>query len=294
MENIRLLTDIVAPIAFLLLYVVLFFMAKWIKGLFSSYKLDEQLTDYDNDAVSVSASGYFLATAAIFVGAYFEPGKLNLHVDRLGNDWGLLGLDLIEVAVYTLGGILMLNFARLVNARLVLYKFSVDKEIVNDQNPGTGVVEGAMYLATGLIVAGAVHGEGSWLTAVVFFLIGELCLVVFGLLYVWLSPFDVHAEIERDNVAAGLGFAGGLVSIGIIVMKGIAGDFVDWQTDLLVLGKDILLIFVLLAVVRLIFDRLFLRNSNLQTEIVQDQNWGAGLLEMVVSIGFAVILFFVL
>lgn len=294
MDNIRLLEDIVAPIAFILLYILMFFAAKWIKGLFSSYKLDEQLTEMDNDAVSVSAAGYFLAITAVFIGAYYEPAKLNLHVDRLGENWGLLGLDLLEVGGYTLGGIFLLNLARIINARLVLYKFSVDKEMIRDQNPGTGVVEGGMYLATGLIIAGAVHGEGSWLTGLVFFLLGELCLVLFGLLYVRLSPYDLHAEIERDNTAAGLGFAGNLIAIGIIVMKGVAGDFVDWGTDLLTLGKDVLLVFVLLIATRFIFDRLILLNSNLQTEISRDQNLGAGLLEMMISISFATVLFFLL
>ncbi|MEO1382956.1 MAG: DUF350 domain-containing protein [Bacteroidota bacterium] len=77
-------------------------------------------------------------------------------------------------------------------------------------------------------------------------------------------------------------------------MKGVSGDFVSWQADLLALGMDVLVVFVYLIAVRFIFDRFILRNSNLATEISEDQNLGAGLLEMVVAICFSAVLFFVL
>lgn len=251
--------------------------------MFSSYILDEQLTEYDNNAVSVSVAGYFIGITAVFVGAMSGPSA------------GGLVEDLISVSGYSIAGILLLNLARLVNSRLILYKFDVDKEIVKDQNPGTGVVEAGAYIASGLIIAGSIHGEGGGpLTALVFFLIGQICLVLFGLLYSRLSPYDVHAEIEKDNTAAGLGFAGALISIGIIIMKGVSGNFVSWGTDLAALGMDIAIIFVYLIIVRLVFDRFILRNSSLLEEISQDQNMGAGLLEMMVAICFSTALFFIL
>jgi len=267
---------------YILLYVLIFFFAKWLKGLFSSYRLDEQLTAYDNNAVSVSVAGYFIGITAIFIGALSGP---------------TIGLweDYASVTGYALAGILLLNLTRLLNDRLILYKFSVDKEIIRDQNAGTGVIEAAIYIATGLIIGGAVHGEGGGpLTALVFFLIGQLCLILFGLIYERMSPYSVHDEVEKDNVAAGLGFAGGLIAIGIIVMNAVSGAFNGWGTDLTALGLDILVVFVYLIVVRLIFDKFVLRNSNLNTEIVEDQNLGAGLLEMVVAICFSVVLLFVL
>ncbi|MEO1447979.1 MAG: DUF350 domain-containing protein [Bacteroidota bacterium] len=277
------LTAILANFSFLILYVVLFFLSKWIKGMFASYVLDEQLTEYDNNAVSVSVAGYFIGITAVFVGAMSGPSA------------GDVVTDLISVASYSLAGILLLNLARIINSRLILYKFNVDKEIIKDQNPGTGVVEAGAYIASGLIIAGAIHGEGGGpLTALVFYIIGQICLILFSLLYARMSPYDVHAEIEKDNTAAGLGFAGALISIGIIVMKGVSGDFTGWAEDLMALGIDIAIIFVYLIVVRLVFDRFVLRNSSLHEEISEDQNMGAGLLEMMVAICFSAALFFVL
>jgi len=267
---------------YILMYVFLFFFAKWLKGIFASYRLDEQLTEYDNNAVSVSFAGYLAGMTSIFIGALSGPSV---------GVWE----DYLTVSGYAMAGILLLNVARIINERLILTQFSVEKEIIRDQNPGTGVVEGAIYLATGLIIGGSVHGEGGGpLTTLVFYLIGQACLVLFGLLYARLTPYSVHDEIEKDNLAAGLGFAGGLISIGIIIMKAVSGSFVGWAEDLMALGLDVIVIFVYLIVVRLVFDRFVLRNSNLQTEIAEDQNIGAGLLEMVVAICFSSVLYFVL
>ncbi|GAB4414953.1 MAG: hypothetical protein OHK0039_23170 [Bacteroidia bacterium] len=277
-------------LGYLALYVALFFFAKWLKGRLSGYNLDEQLTEYDNPAVAVSVSGYFMAVTAIFAGAVMAPmGVTGVLPDTVW--WE----DFLLVTAYTLGGILLLQVARVINNKLILYKFSVEKEIVKDQNPGTGVVEGAAYLASGLIIGGSISGEGGGpLVSLVFYLLGQLCLVLFAWIYVRIAPYSIHDEIERDNTAAGLGFAGALVSIGIIVMRAVSGGFGGWAHDLAELGLDVLVVFVYLIGVRLVFDKLILQRSDLQQEIAQDRNISAGLLEMVVAICFSVVLFFAL
>jgi len=267
---------------YILLYVIFFFLAKWIKGFFSQFNLDEELTLKDNNAVSVSASGYFIGITIVFIGALDGPSFDFVQ-------------DIIEVVAYTLAGIVLLNLTRIINDKLILYKFSPNKEIIHDQNPGTGAVEAGMFIASGLIIAGAIHGEGGGpLTAFIFFLLGQISLIIFALLYARLTPYDVHDEIEKDNIAAGLGFAGGMIAIGIIVMKAISGDFTSWSYDLAKLGIDVALVFVYLIGIKLIFDRFVLRNSNLVTEIVTDRNLGAGLLEMFVSICFSAVLAYML
>lgn len=286
---------------FILSYIGLFFLAKWLKGLFSSYNLDEQLTHYDNNAVSVSAAGYFVGVTAVFIGtilesspsmtlaerATFRPETASLDIDAF--------IDLASSIGIAIGGILLLHVARLVNQKAILTEFSVDKEIIKDQNPGTGVVEAACYIASGLIIAGSLHGDGGGLgVSLVFFILGQLCLILFARLYAMMTPYSVHDEIEKDNLAAGLGFAGGLISIGIIVMQAVSGNFVGWAEDLMTLGLEVLVVFVYLIAVRFIFDKLILRNSDLNTEISKDQNIGAGLLEMVVAICFSLVLFFII
>lgn len=279
----ELLTNLLPPLSYLGLYILIFFLAKWINGLLCKFNLDEQLTDKDNVAVAVSVAGYFVGITIVYVGALTgPPGPSLAH-------------DMVAIGGYALGGILLLNLSRILNDKLILYKFSPHKEIVEDQNPGTGVVEAAAYIASALIIAGAIHGEGGGiLSAVVFYAIGQVCLVLFGLVYAKVTPYSIHDEIEKDNLAAGLGFSGGLIAIGLIIMRAVSGDFTGWVTDLQALGLDILIIFVYLLGVRFVFDRFILRNSNLQTEIATDRNVGAGLLEMLVSICFSAVLFYIL
>ncbi len=270
--------EFAGPFATLFLYILLFLLAKWLKGTLSPYNLDKQLTHHDNLAMALSASGYFLGMTAIFVGAMLGPSQ-SLLVD-LGN-----------IAAYSVAGILLLNLARVINDKLVLSKFSTLKEIIEDKNPGTGVVQGAAYLATGLIMAGSLHGQGGGpLTAIVFFVVGQLALIIFAFIYNKLTPYSIHEEIEKDNTAAGLGFAGGIISIGIIMMEAVSGDFTGWVENLTPIVYNVGAIFILLIVVRLFFDKFVLYKSDLNEEIVKDRNVGAGLLEMMISIAFSVVL----
>jgi len=295
------LNTVVLNLLFILSYIGLFFFSKWLKGMLSSYNLDEQLTHFDNDAVSVSAAGYFIGVTAVFIGAILDPipnmtlaEKAAFRPEAAMLDMEAF-IDLASSIAIAIGGILLLHAARYVNQKAILTEFSVDKEIIKDQNPGTGVVEAACYIASGLIIAGSLHGDGGGLgVSLAFFVIGQLCLILFARLYAKLTPYSVHDEIEKDNLAAGLGFAGGLISIGIIVMQAVSGHFSGWKEDLIQLGFEVLVVFVYLIAVRYIFDRLILRNSDLNTEIAKDQNIGAGLLEMVVAICFSLVLFFII
>jgi len=274
--------DILSAAAFLVLFMVVFLLAKWAFDLISPFNLNKQLTEEDNPAVAVTLGGYFIGVTTIFIGAADGPGVALIH-------------DLILVGGYSIGGILALNLARLINDKLILYKFSTNKEIIEDRNPGTGVVQAGSYISAGLVIAGAIHGEGGGpLNAVVFYLLGQVILIIFGLIYDKILPYSVHEEIEKDNVAAGLGFAGGLISIGIIIMKAISGEFISWTDHLSTLGFDVALIIVLIIFVRFFFDKLIIPKSDLGQEIARDQNFGAGLLEMLLSISFAAVLFFLL
>ena len=94
--------------------------------------------------------------------------------------WQDVGL----VFVYSVVGILVLNVARIVVDRLVLYDFSTVEEIVTDHNAGTGAVEFAVYVAVGLVIARArflVRGGGPE-TAAAFLVMGLAALIIYTLL----------------------------------------------------------------------------------------------------------------
>jgi uncharacterized membrane protein YjfL (UPF0719 family) len=270
------------PVAFLVLFAVLFVLGKWLNDLVTSHAIDRELTERDNPALAISTAGYYLGIIIIFLGALVGPSTSLL--------W-----DLLVVGGYGLGGIGLLLLSRLLNDRLILRGFSAQRELIEDRNPGTGAVLFGSYVASALIVAGSIQGEGGGPhTALVFYALGQVALIAFTWLYDWLTPYSLLDQIEKDNVAAGVGFGGALIAIGIIVMRAVSGDFVGWGEDLRYLGGNVLLVFVYLAGVRFFFDRVIIPRSDLNVEITRDRNVGAGLLEGAVSIGFAAVLFFLL
>lgn len=271
-----------SPAAFLALFGVLFLIGKWLNDLVTSYGIDEELTREDNPALAISISGYYLGIIIVYIGALMGPSTTLL--------W-----DLVLVGGYGLGGIVLLLLSRLINDALILRNFSAEHELIADRNPGAGTVLFGSYVASALIVAGAIQGEGGGPhTAFAFYALGQAALVLFTWVYDWLVPYSLLEQIEKDNVAAGVGFGGALIAIGIIVMRAVSGDFVGWMADLQSLGLNVLLVFVYLAVVRLFFDKLVIPRSDLSVEITRDRNVGAGVLEGVVSVGFAAVLFFLL
>jgi len=266
----------------LLLFMIIMLLSKMVNDWLTPFSVDDELTQKDNVAFAVSIGGYFVATTIVYVGALIGPSK------------GIFQ-DLVAVGGYSILGIILLNLSRYINDKCILYKFSNVKEIITDQNAGTGAVQFGSYIASGLIVAGAINGEGGGiLTALAFFFLGQLALVLFTRVYNIITPFDVHEEIEKDNVAAGVAFGGALIALGVILMKGASGNFVGWSHNLKSFGLDALLIFILLPIVRIFFDKIIIPKSDLNHEIKNDKNLGAGILEALVMISFAVILYFVM
>ena len=262
------------------LYLFVLLVSKMANDLVTPYKVDDELTEKDNVALAVSMAGYLGATTVIYIGALLGPSQ------------GII-LDLMTVGGYSLIGIILLNLSRIMNDRLILHQFSNVKEIIEDRNAGTGAVQFGSYMASGLIVAGAIHGEGGGIhTLLAFFFLGQAALIAFTKIYNWITPFDIHDEIERDNVAAGVAFGGTLLAVGIILMKGASGNFIDWGHNLSIFAMDVALVFILLPMMRYFFDRVILPQSSLDHEIQHDQNLGAGILEMIGAISFSVILLF--
>lgn len=232
------------------------------------FSLREELFERDNFALALAMTGYYLGLVFSLTGVLVGPSA------------GLIN-DLIDLLIYGSLAIVLLNLSIFINDRVILHSFSNEKEILTDQNAGTGVIEGANSVAVGLIIAGALSGQGSLLTALVFWFTGQLALIVAGLVYERVLPYNLHAEIERDNVAVGVAFAGLLIGLGNLVRVAIAGDFVSWSLSL---GTGLVYIVASLAlfpVVRWITDLLLVPGVTLEQELASQEkpNVGAGLIE---------------
>lgn len=268
-------------LAVVVLFMALFVLAKWLRNQLTPYDIQYELTSDDNVAQAIAMGGYYIGFTIVFCGAY------------LGPTFGIFQ-DLMLVCGYSLLGLLLLNLARRINDYLMLHKMSMVQAIEEHHNLAAGTLLGCNYIAAGLVVAGAIHGEGGVGTALVFFVIGQLALVLFAVLYEVITPYSLRDEIVQGNLAAALGFGGTLIAIGVLVMGAVSADFVSWTYNLGLLATEIIAILVYLVAVRLFFDKVLIRGSDLNLEIARDKNVGAGLLEFAVALSFSVLLFFVI
>ena len=270
------LQDLIATGIYLISAFVLFWLGKLVKDLTTtSYSVREELVEKDNVALGIAMAGYFFGLIMAIGGTLSGPSQ------------GLEN-DLIDIGIYGLLAIILLNLSRLVNDGLILHGFKVRDELIDDQNAGTGVVVAASYIATGLVIFGAVSGEiGGIVTTVIFWALGQLALVLAGLMYEWITPYSIHDEIEKDNVAAGVAFAGALVGIGVIVFHASAGNFISWAVNLQDFAIEVVAGLILLPIVRLISDVILLPGQKLTDEIANQEhpNLAAGFIEATSYIG---------
>ena len=281
--------------------VALLAIARLAQDVVTPYKIQVQLRDHDNVALALSITGYYLGIIIVFLGAVYQP--VTQTADGIFT-WGFTTEyweDVLRVLVYSLVGIVVLNIARIVVDKLVLYKFSTEKEIIEDHNAGTGAVEFAVYVGVGLVIAASIAGGGGdsetseisqALTSLAFLGMGLVVLILYTLFYELTTSFDVHDEIERDNVAVGVALGGNLIAISIVVFKAVAGEFVGWTDGAAGFLTYAVFGFILLFVVRFAVDMVLFPKVKVADELVKDRNLGVAYIEGASVISVAMILFF--
>ncbi len=271
-------------------------LAKFARDAVTRHNINEEVVDKANLAVALRLSGYFLAVILILLGVLYQPLAIGFAEEGFGFNRAL-GEEVLRVFLYSLAGIVALNLVRVLFDRLILYKFQLEKEVVEDRNAGAGASEFGMYVATGLLISGAVAGETAGsegeaaLVALAFFGMGLILLIAFALFYEFTTSFNIHDEIERDNPAVGVALGGNLVAIGLVTLKAVFGDFAGWGESIasfLVFG---VLGFVLLYVMRLLIDLVILPTVRVSQALSEGRNLGVALVESAVVISAAMVLF---
>ncbi|BDD05415.1 DUF350 domain-containing protein [Aureibacter tunicatorum] len=276
MDISNLLNGILASLVYLGASFVLVVLGKIAYQIFHpNISVKHELVEKDNLAFSVAHVGYFVGLL-LAIGAAIS-----------GESNGLLN-DFIQIELYGIVAIVLLNLSVYINDKIILSKFDIKKEIITDQNVGTGAVDAAISISTGLIIMGAIIGDGGdILTAIYFWLIGQAILILTSFVYNLITPYDIHEHIEKNNIAVGIGFGGALIAIANLIRNGLATEFYSWQESLMLLGFEVLLGLIFLPLARLMTDKILLPGRNLTDEIVnQDKpNVGAALIEAFSYIG---------
>ena len=285
---IDILTYLPRGLVYVALGLVVLTLAKLARDAVTRHRIEEEIVTKGNLAVALRLSGYLIGIILVFLGALYEPlggdGYVGLGFDRA------FGLEVLWVFLYSLAGIVALNLMRLVTDRLVLYRFELEREIIQDQNAGAAAAEFGVNVASGLVIAGAIAGEGGPLNALAFFGLGLGVLILFALFYEWTTPFNIHDEIERDNPAVGIALGGNLIAIGLVTFKATFGDFVGWQAGILEFVVYSVVGFVLLYVLRLAVDLVLLPHTRVSQQVAGGRNVGVAFVETAVVVSSALIL----
>lgn len=275
------LDSVLSALVYLTTGFALFLVGKLVYRLFHpKVQVNDELVEKDNLAFAISITGYYVGLILAIGSAIIGPS-----VDLL--------TDVIDIVLYGAFAIVLLNLSAKVNDKLLLRHFNVHKEIIDDRNVGTGIVEAANFIGTGLIVHGAVIGEGGdLLTALIIWIIGQVLLLLATRVYNLITPYNIHDEIEKGNVAVSVGFAGALIAIANLIRLGTEADFDGWYDHLLTIGFDTLVGFVLLPVVRFLTDKILLPGRKITDELVNQEvpNIGAGVIEGFAYVGGSILL----
>lgn len=277
MNTVELLSGLGQGIIYVVICVFFIWLVKQIDDWRTKDYDDDIHIDDGNAAIGLRRSGLYLGIAIALSGA------LN------GSSNGFF-IDLIQLII---DGLIITGFlfsCRFLNDFMMLGNIDNDAECIKEftdkngnitiGNTAVGIVEAGMYLATGFILNGAISGSGGTffqgiLSAALFFILGQLALLIFGLLYEMITPFNVRQEIKENNLAAGVGLGGILVALGIILRASISGEFTGWANDLS--GFAIYAVFgiVMLLIFRAVADKLLLPSTNIAIEVKEDKNVAA-------------------
>jgi uncharacterized membrane protein YjfL (UPF0719 family) len=280
-ENMLTILDgLLTTLTYIAISFLLFFIGKMAYQLFHPrVKVAYELVENDNLAFAFAHVGYF-------IGLLLAIGSV-----MLGESEGLVN-DLMGIGIYGLLSIVLLNLSLIINDKIILSNFDLKKEIFDDKNVGTGIVEGANAIATGLVVMGAITGEGYGesgpiVNVLVYWILGQGILFVTSKIYNLMTSYDVHDHIERGNIAVAVGYSGAIMAIGNLINNALAHDFDSWMITIQDVGFNVIVGFAFLPIARFLTDKILLPGQKLTDEIVnqEDPNVGAAIVEAFAYVG---------
>lgn len=207
------------------------------------------------------------------------------------------GDDIVNDATWALSfgvvGVVLIAVTGHFGVRLLLHS-RLPAEIERG-NVAAGLAAGAQYVATGIITSHAMAGSDARELgiSVVFFVLGQVTLLVFLSLFRALTTYDDAEQIAGENLAAALSYAGAAIALAIIVARATEGEFTGWSSSLRGYA-GVLACVVALYPVRQVFVQMLLlraplklRGGPLDDGIALQRSEGIGALEAVTYIATA-------
>jgi uncharacterized membrane protein YjfL (UPF0719 family) len=274
--------------------VVMLMIARLVNQFIFKASMTEVISKEDKSALGIALAGFLFGVVQITTEVLAGEGHQSLLVDA--------GL----VALWGLGSIALLTLLSLFGFKLF---HGVDyMQEVQKGNVAVGIVAAARFIATSMVIAAAISGENTSTSAVamsegsaalasfVFFLVGQLTLIVVTWLFRFLTAYDDAKELASGNIAAALSYSGLMIGMGIAIHKGIKGEFIGYVAGLLSYAKSMSVVIAFYPIRQFLVQGLLIGGSfalyggTLDQEISRDRNIAAGTIEAMAYIGTALLI----
>jgi uncharacterized membrane protein YjfL (UPF0719 family) len=132
-------------------------------------------------------------------------------------------------AAFAVAGAILIQLVGELGIRLLLRKTLAHE--LETGNVAAGVSAGANYVAVGILAAPAIAGsdlQGLGLSCA-FFGLAVVTQAIYVALFRILTVYDDSDQVQGENLAAGLSYAGVTVAVALVLARALTGgDFVGW------------------------------------------------------------------
>lgn len=271
------ITVLLQSVIYTLVVVVFWFIAKLIVDKMTVYNDDYEIETKKNFSMGLMRSGLYLGIAIGMAGALSDNGIEH----KFWKDVSMLFIDGILIVP-------LFIIARLINDKLILAQANNDDEIGRG-NIAVGVAEFGSLLGTGFILNGSFSGEGSVLSSIVFFILGQVSFIVFHLITEKIGGYNTRKHVKEGNVAAGIFLAAKFIALGLILRASIAGPSLGWSDDIASFSISAVAGVIILLFFNRIADWIFLPNSEDKEQIEVTKNSAAMILAAGIEVGLAAV-----
>ena len=265
------------------LYIVGMVMLVLLLAIFGKFVFNLINKGMISDIVENNSKTFSFRFGAFLFGIIFA-----LSGEMIGISNGILQ-DMLSFLGYSVLMMVLFTIAVFIGDKIILRKLNNTDEL-REGNMAVAVFEALYIISTGIIARASLVGEGGGVVSVIlFFILGQIMLILFFLVALAWTPFDDISEIKKGNVAAGLLLGGMLFSISIINYYSIIGDSTGMINDLFLYFISVIKGGILLLVFSTLLDKIVFPKIRLSKDaIVRDSNWGFVLVVVLVTTAMSI------
>ncbi|MBU2877800.1 DUF350 domain-containing protein [Aliiglaciecola lipolytica] len=269
--------------------ICLLFALRLMSGKMASVSTTEELGSQDNIAFGISVAGRMLALCLV------------LSAAAASSDTNGYQEAALSMLLYGLVGIFLIKIGRILHDKIILNRINKE-EMIKERNTSVAMIDAASSVSTALIVSNVmlwvIGTDLNALFAVISgFIVTQAILLIRTRIYerrflATNQSSTFQQTIGKGQLAVAVQHSGNLLATAIVVSAssnlliynpiGYVSNLTGW----LIVGMGLSLLLVVLVIIA---KKVILAGLNLVQEVEQQHNVGVASIEMVLSVGLALI-----